>query len=135
MSAKPSPARITCINDSEDFLNVMREFLGGELGHQVICLTAVDTSIDQVLDTRPDLIMLDLVLEDRAEELSGWELLVLSRAHRDLRHVPVIIASADTHGMLKQRADELASMANVHILPKPFSLDDLEPLVGRLLTP
>jgi DNA-binding response OmpR family regulator len=135
MPRRRSRGRITAINDSTEFLELMHDFLGEDLGYQFTGLTAVDTTITQVLDTRPDLLMLDLVLEDKPQALSGWELLVLARGHRDLRHCPVIVVSGDVQGILKTRADELASMANVHVMIKPFALDELEPLVRRLLTP
>jgi len=109
--------------------------LGDELGYQVTGFEALKSGINDILDSRPDLLLLDLVLGNPAQMISGWELLVLCHSHRELRHVPIIVVSADTGGVLKQRADDLAKMANVHILTKPFDMKALEELVGRLLTP
>ena len=56
------------------------------------------------------------------ESASGGHLVsVAAPSHRDLP--------------IWQRADDLAKMANVHILTKPFDMKALEELVGRLLTP
>jgi hypothetical protein len=34
---------------------------------------------------------------------------------------------------LRDRADELKSISNVHVLPKPFGIDDMTGLVERLI--
>jgi DNA-binding response OmpR family regulator len=127
------PARITVINDSPEFVELVRD-VGQELGHTVAGFEAVDAGITEIAASRPDLLIIDLVLGDPAQTINGWELLLLARAHRDLRHVPIILVTADVGGV-KDRAPELATMSNVHVLTKPFGLDDIEPLLTRLLTP
>ena len=127
-------ARITVVDDSSEFLEIMEEFLGRELGHAVTGLEAVRASVNDVADSRPDLLLVDLLLGDPAQTVNGWEIVLLAKAHRDLRHVPIILVTADLVGV-KERAPELEAMTNVHVLTKPFGLDDLEPLVRRLLTP
>ena len=97
-------ARITVINDSPDFLALMHEVIT-DLGHEMSGLEAIETSIEEVVRTRPDLLMVDLRLENRAQEMSGWELLVLARSHRKLSGVPIILATADTWELKKRAAD------------------------------
>ena len=125
-------AYITVVDDSEEFLDLMREIIS-ELGHQMTGLHAVRTSIDEIVETHPDLLMIDLRLEDRPQEISGWELLVLARSHRKLSRVPVILATADTWE-LKKRAKDLEQIAGVHICIKPFDLNEMCDLIQRLLT-
>jgi DNA-binding response OmpR family regulator len=48
--------------------------------------------------------------------------------------VPIILCSADVLA-LREREDELAAIAGVHVLTKPFSLHELEAAMNRLLTP
>lgn len=124
-------ARITVIDDSPDFLQLMDE-IASSLGHQMIGLEAIHTSIEEVVETNPDLLMVDLRLENTAEEVSGWELLVLARSHRQLLDVPVILASADLFE-LKRRAQDLEQIAGVHVRTKPFDLEDMCDLIQRLL--
>ena len=66
-------ARVTVINDSSPFLELMREILL-EAGHRMTGFQAVSTSIEEVVDSQPQLLIIDLRLEDKRQEISGWEL-------------------------------------------------------------
>jgi CheY-like chemotaxis protein len=124
-------ARITVIDDSAEFLQLMRDILT-ELHHDMTGFKAVAASIEQVVDSAPELLIVDLRLEDRPQEMSGWELMVLARAHRKLLGVPIILCSADVRE-LTRRSAELEQVANVHVMPKPFHLDEISDLIARLL--
>jgi DNA-binding NtrC family response regulator len=124
-------ARVTVINDSPDFLALMREAIT-ELGHQMIGMEAIGTNIEDVVRSRPDLLMVDLRLENKPQEVSGWEMIILARAHRDLLDVPVILATADVWE-IKQRAKDLEQIAGVHVRTKPFDMDEMCELIERLL--
>ena len=58
--------------------------------------------------------------------------MTLARADEALASVPIIICSADV-AQLREREEELATIGNVHILSKPFGIDDLTGLVERVL--
>jgi DNA-binding NtrC family response regulator len=124
-------ARVTVINDSSQFLDLMRALLA-ELGHEMVGLEAVKTSIEEIVASRPALLVVDLRLEDKRQEVSGWELVILARSHRQLLGVPIILCTADLWE-LKMRADDLEAIADVHVRTMPFSLDDMSGLVTRLL--
>jgi DNA-binding NtrC family response regulator len=124
-------ARVTVINDSSEFLDLMRDLLAS-LGHEMIGFEAVESSIEQIVDSRPDLLIVDLRLQDTPQVMSGWELLVLARSHRHLLSVPVILCSADTWELSKRAAD-LEEIAGVHVRTKPFDMDDMCDLITRLL--
>jgi DNA-binding response OmpR family regulator len=64
--------------------------------------------------------------------VSGWEIVTLSRAHAALAEVPILVCSADVSA-LRERADELARIGNVHVLEKPFSIDEITEVVERLV--
>lgn len=87
-------ARITVINDSLAFLALMDDLVSA-MAHEMAGFDAVNASLDEVVATRPDLLIFDLRLEDERQAISGWELLALTRAHPDLRSVPVILCTAD----------------------------------------
>ncbi len=124
-------ARVTVINDSSEFIDLMREVVTS-LGHQMTGLLAIHTSIEDVVRSRPDLLVVDLRLENTPQEVSGWEMIILGKSHRDLLNVPVILATADVWE-IKQRAKDLEQIAGVHVRTKPFDMDEMCDLVQRLL--
>ena len=124
-------ARVTVINDSEAFLALMREILL-EAGHQMTGFQAVATSIEEVVDSRPQLLIIDLRLEDQRQEMSGWELIILARTHRQLMSVPIILCTADVWE-LEKRASDLEQIAGVYVRTKPFNVEEMIELVQRLL--
>jgi DNA-binding response OmpR family regulator len=123
--------RVTVINDSSEFLDLMQEVLL-EAGHRMIGFQAIATSLQDVLDSQPQLLIIDLRLEDQRQEMSGWELIILARAHKGLMNVPIILCTADTWE-LEKRADDLERIADVHIRTKPFNVEEMIELVQRLL--
>jgi CheY-like chemotaxis protein len=125
-------ARVTVIDDSVEFLSLMEEILVG-LGHSMVGLEAVKTSFEEVVATRPELMVVDLRLENTPEQVSGWELVILARAHRELLRVPIILCTADLFE-LKKRTRELEQIAGVHVLTKPFELDNMTQMITRLLS-
>lgn len=124
-------ARITVINDSTEFLGVMDDLIGA-MGHHMTGFHALHAALDDVVATQPDVLIIDLRLEDERQAISGWELLALARAHPGLRSVPVILCTADTYE-LERRAEELEQIANVHVRPKPFAIHEITDLIDALL--
>ena len=124
-------SRITVINDQREFLDLIEEVMDGA-GHEVRCLEEVKSDIDEVAAGRPDLLIVDLRLHAGDGRLSGWELLLLARSDARLADVPIVVCSADRDG-IERRRDEMQAMSDVHLLHKPFALEELEELVARLL--
>jgi CheY-like chemotaxis protein len=124
-------ARVSVINDSSEFLDLMRELLA-DLGHNMTGFEAVTASIEEVVASKPQLLIVDLRLNDRPQEISGWELIILARSHRQLTGVPVILCTADVWE-LKKRAKDLDQIAGVHVMTKPFGMEEMNTLVQRLL--
>jgi DNA-binding response OmpR family regulator len=124
-------ARVTVVNDSSEFLDLMRALLA-EDRHHMTGFEAVGTHVEDIVASDPELLVVDLRLEDTPQSVSGWELVILARAHRDLLDVPVILCSADVFE-LRKRATELEQLANVHVLTKPFDIDEMLGLIRRLL--
>jgi CheY-like chemotaxis protein len=124
-------ARVTVIDDSEEFLALMQDVLL-TLGHEMAGFQAVQASIEEIVDSNPELLVVDLRLQDRPQEISGWELIILARSHRHLRDVPIILCTADVWE-LKKRARDLEQVAGVHVRTKPFELDEISELIQRLL--
>lgn len=112
-------ARILVIDDDPSILEVLTEILTTE-GHSVtISSTAV--TVHQVADADVDLVILDLLLNDR---IGGWEILRRIKSDVSLASLPVIVMSADMD-TIHARADEAARMQGVWMVIKPFTLDGL----------
>jgi CheY-like chemotaxis protein len=124
-------ARITVVNDSEEFLAVMRDVFD-TLGHAPTVLNSVDVTVEDVASSRPQLLVVDLRLGSASVLEDGWALVVGARAHPDLADVPIIVCSGDVL-FLRERAEEIAALADVHALEKPFGVSEVEELVRHLL--
>ena len=120
--------RISVINDNADFLELMSAILDEDAGYDVTVFSGESTSIDQIAAADPQLIIVDLLLGGA----SGWEIVTLARAHDHLARVPIVICSADVIA-LRDRATELEQVGNVHVLAKPFSIDEVTGLAERLI--
>lgn len=119
---------ILIINDSPEFLDLMREFLSDE-GYRPETLNGGDGVLARVAQLQPALIILDLVLG----QIDGWVVLSQLRADDAARAIPVILCSAAAE-RTRRYADELAD-TGVRILEKPFDLDHLQSLVVELIGP
>ena len=120
--------RISVLNDNPEFLELMSAILDEDAGYEVTLFNEASTSVDELAESRPDLVIVDLLLGGA----SGWEIVALSRADDRLAETPIVICSADV-AALKDRAGELESIGNVHVLAKPFSIDELTGLVEQLI--
>ncbi len=120
--------RISVLNDNPDFLELMSAILDEDAGYEVQLFNGKETGIEELAASDPHLIIVDLLLGGA----SGWEIVTLSRAHQTLADVPIIVCSADV-AALRDRADELESIGKVHVLTKPFGIDEIAELVERLI--
>lgn len=123
-------ARITVVNDYPEFLETMYGILDGMEGHEVAGFNGEETTIEQLVESRPDLLIVDLRIA--GNDMKGWDMLMLARAEDSLRAVPLIVCSADVETMRK-RADEFKRIGNVYTLEKPFGVDEVTGLVRTAL--
>jgi len=120
--------RISVLNDNADFLELMSAILDEDAGYEVSVFAGTDTTIDQLAASKPDLVVVDLLLGGAP----GWEIETLSRADTRLADVPIIVCSADVNG-LRSRASELERIGRVHLLAKPFGIEEMTSLVQSLI--
>ncbi len=120
--------RISVVNDNPDFLALMADILDEDAGYEVTLFNNDDVSVEDIAAAQPGLVVIDLLLGG----VSGWDLVTLVRAHERMADVPIIVCSADV-AELRDRAAELARVGDVHILAKPFSIDEITGLVQRLV--
>ena len=124
-----SRRRITVLDDDLPSLQLMRDVLEGE-GYAVTPVDRVSATLDELHASSPDLIIVDLLLSPASSGLSGWDVVRLAKADRDLRLVPILLVSADLP-RLRSLIPETVGLHNVMLLGKPFGLDSLT-LMARL---
>ena len=120
--------RISVINDNPEFLELMSAILEDDAGYVVELHNGEDMTIEHLRRARPNLIIVDLLLGGA----SGWEIVSLARSDQALAQLPIIVCSADV-AQLRERAGELERIGNIHVLAKPFGIDDLTDLVESLV--
>ncbi len=120
--------RISVLNDNPEFLELMTAILAEDAGYEVTLFAEAATTVDQLAASTPDLVIVDLLLGGA----SGWDTIVLSRADERLADVPIVVCSADVSALRDREAD-LERIGNIHLLPKPFEIDELTELVERLI--
>ena len=98
----------------------------------VSCTTRIGPELHEIRDTQPDLVVVDLLLATDQRVLSGWDVVRLVRSHADLYRVPILVISAD-HALLRSVAGEAERMRDIHLLAKPFALDEVRAAVRRAL--
>jgi CheY-like chemotaxis protein len=123
--------RILVIDDHAETLELMGDIIT-DAGHQADLATGVSPDLAEVLKAHPDLVIVDLRLSREKARLTGWDVIRLMKAHRDLRHVRILVISADA-GALNEHLAEAVGLDGVQMLAKPFSLDSLLAMVHDAL--
>ena len=127
-----SATRVTVLDDHPQTLDLMREVLEPD-GYVVSCTARIGPELHEIRDTQPDLVVVDLLLASDQRFLSGWDVVRLVRSHADLYRVPILVISGD-HALLRSVAGEARRMRDVHLLAKPFGLDELLTAVRTALS-
>lgn len=114
-------ARVAVIDDQPS-VDLLCEVLSER--YRVVGITRDRVSRRRIVESRPDVIIIDLDL--RGDE--GIARLGRLRSDARLAAIPMIVCSADAYALREHEAP-LAAMPNLFVLPKPFSLDDLHAVV------
>ncbi len=123
----PKPPRlrdfkVLVVDDEKDSRDLMAHYLE-EFGCRVYTATNGEEGLAAVRDFRPDLITLDLMMPG----MTGWEVLKVLKADRELRQIPVVVVSivaAEGRGRL---------LGAVDLITKPFEREDLLRVLWRNL--
>ena len=113
-------ARVLVVDDDEHILALLGEALGLE-GYEVMGALDGAAAVSAIRRSRPDLILLDLMMP----VLDGFSFLDL---YRQLPgpHAPVIVITAAA----REAREEVAGKAD-EVIPKPFSVDHVLRIVNR----
>jgi CheY-like chemotaxis protein len=110
---------IAVIEDDVEILRLLDKLLHGANYH-VISYTRGDDAHQFIRRTLPDVVILDLWLEDRN---AGGMVLGMLELDPLTRHIPVIVCSAHIQ-VLHEHAQSFAAKGH-RVLPKPFEVEAL----------
>jgi DNA-binding response OmpR family regulator len=121
----PKPNKVLIVDDDLEILNLTRSLLRRR-GFDVIEASDGDEAMRQVLENRPDLVILDVMMPGQ----SGWEVCRSIRETESLKNTGVIMLTG-----VGQRMNEMTSPlygADAY-LDKPFEFESLDELVTQVL--
>ena len=118
-------ARILVVDDEPSIRMLIRTILQGE-GHHVTTVANGREALESVIESVPELIVLDLMMP----EMDGWHFLEELHMRGLRRHTRVVIVSGHYD---PQTASEERRASAHHFLPKPFDPQSLLELVNDAL--
>src|SRR6476619_3219733 len=117
--------RILIVDDDEDILLIVQTILANA-GYSVLVARNGREGVDLALDSRPDLILLDVMMP----ELSGWEVCTTLKSAPETRQIPIALLT------VKSEIRDLITGMQVgadDYITKPFTRKKLLSTVNRLL--
>jgi CheY-like chemotaxis protein len=118
--------KILIVDDNSDLRKLLALFLKSSDYDAVEAATALE-ALKQARATRPDLILLDLLMPD----VTGDEAMAWLKADPLTRDIPVIVTTAFLSGSLVGRA---IAVGAAEVLYKPFHLKSLHVVMQRHLS-
>ena len=119
--------RIIVLNDSMDLLNLMQDLLEEE-GYEVLLQHSSSGAHAFITSNKPDLIILDFVLQEPDD---GWVVLQMLKLDPATVTIPVIVSSADSR-LFREKQERLREL-NCLTIEKPFDLDEMLAKVSEAL--
>jgi CheY-like chemotaxis protein len=116
--------RVTVIDPNRDVLDLYRDLLEG-FGYEVETYSDALPGIDELVASRPDLMIVDVELAAEREQLTGLQVIHSARSGDALRDVPIIICTTATE-RIASALPEVMDRGDIHRLEKPFDLATFE---------
>jgi CheY-like chemotaxis protein len=115
---------ILIIDDDRSMGEMLKQAITEQTSHRAIWIAESDLVLESARHLRPSLILLDYVMP----MMNGLRLYDYLRQVENTRDVPVILIS----GSVTLPFEELR-VRGIHILKKPFDLNDLLDLIAQLM--
>jgi len=115
------------IVDDDPRLRAALQFKLEQAGYRICVAGNGRDCLDQIVQQRPDLILLDLMMPD----ISGLEVLEWLRSDPSLSSIPVLVVTAWGHTEMRSKC---LSLGAAGFIAKPFSLRDLARKVDEQLS-
>ena len=123
--------RVTVIDPHQDVLDLYRDLLA-TFGYAVETHTDAMPGIEQLIASRPDLLIIDVELDPEREQLTGLQAVHSARSGTLLQDVPIIICTTATERITAALPDVM-DRGDIHRLEKPFDLSTFERVVQTAL--
>jgi CheY-like chemotaxis protein len=120
---------VVVADDDLHYLDLMRELLS-DAGYQAICKQINVRAYETIRGEKPDLVILDIPVEN---VLGGWNLLELLRLDPKTANIPVILCSANAQLIQSGRGRLLSLRCDV--IQKPFDVDHMLEKVRAAIGP
>lgn len=115
--AEPTVPRVVVADDDPDIVDILKLNLTA-VGFEVLAATDGEAARDLVLQAKPDLVVLDVMMP----KMDGFEVLAAIRARSQTRDIPVVMLTARSGD--KDVWQGWESGADYYIT-KPFDLEEL----------
>src|SRR6266852_4239075 len=115
--------------DDEYFLVETLSALLETEGYRVVSAANGKDGLAQLVKESPDLVLTDLMMP----VADGLQLLRGLHALPDFRSLPVVMMSASRQGVARSRHPKGRSLGRSAFLRKPFDVDELLPIIERLI--
>lgn len=119
------PTTVLIADDDLEILNLTRSLMRRR-GFEVLEASDGDEAMRQLLENRPDLVILDVMMPGQ----SGWEVCRSIRETDSLKNMGVIMLTGVGHRMNEMTSPLYGADG---YLDKPFEFDDLDNLVSDVL--
>lgn len=125
MSQERAGARVLVVDDEPDLLRVLQFGLQAA-GYVVECASDGQEGLKKARESRPDIILLDLMLP----KLDGYKICRLLKFDDRFKHIPIVILSART-----QEGDQALAleMGANHFISKPYDFMEILGIIETLL--
>ena len=125
--ARMDRKHVFVVNSAPEFLDFVRTLLDEER-YNVTTTNFVPRTFDQVAALEPDLVIVDLVVGERA----GWDLLERLQDGATTNGLPVLVTSTDPR-LLERAERQRGQFGGRRWVAKPFDLDTLLDAVRELI--
>lgn len=118
---KDAPKDILVVEDEAYLCDLVADLLESE-GHTARTASNGREALDRLLERKPQLILLDLMMP----VMDGWEFIRALRSNQEWRNIPVIVVTAVYD--VKRTQQETGAVA---VVTKPFDIDQIADVVNR----
>ena len=108
--------KVAVVDDEVHIRKILEMKLAGN-GYSVTAFCDAASALEGICNDPPDLVITDMRMPG---ELSGVDLIMNLRQHRNCRHIPIILLSGSI-GILGRLRAAVAGLDNISVVPKPFS--------------
>lgn len=123
---KTAPAKLAiCIDDSSQVCEIMRAIVT-EAGYRFIAIQDATQALPRLLETKPDLIFLDLIMP----KINGYEICGQIRRVSSFVNVPIVILT-DRDGLLDRVRSKVVGATE--FISKPISRNAIEVSIDKYL--